>query len=809
MAARARWWVGGVLLACVFALALTRIEDTDAWTHLALGRHLVAERGFPPAEAFDFPSLHLPYYNPEWLFGVLFYLAWAAGGLSGVILLKAAIVTLAFFVLFRDSLSPPNPAERGWLGAVAVVAVLLPVALIVRHRFVERPDIVLMVFLAFTIYALNAYVGEGRRYLFLLPPLAVLWANMHPSVVVGLVPFVALLVGGALQHWLRAWRGIELPGTPSARQLRVVAAVGGAVGLGALVNPYGIEPFLAPVRLATAEWLRHEIQELQAPSFSREAAPFVITALLVLSFALTRRRLSIVSVLLVTPFAGLGLSARRFIFLLALVAAPLLARTLRVAMARLQPARTARLAVPTAVVAMVAGVVATGLAVAGVGPLADPLKIPGVGINHDSVPEGALRYLDRVEVTGRVLNTYQWGGYLAWRDFPRRLPAVDGRGYLPAGLLDDLLAARGSPARLERLRATYGFDVAVLDYPLDRGTLREETPDTDLGLQSSDWALVYWDDVALVYLRREGPYRAFAERDEYRQVKPASGAFHLRRRLKEGVPFAAVEAELRRNIGETGSATALALLGFAFNEVGRYASAIEMLERVLASAPAGNLYNAYQGLAFAHLQLGDAARAIEDYQRAARIREDPVILYNIGVAAAKSGRDREAIRYLERALARDRNLVAAYPVLIAAYRRAGLAEQARAVEAGQAGALVRDRAGEHFRRGVRHYLDGRPHEAIVELLASLQLNPGNPSALSNLGYVYFDLGRLDEALAQQQRALEIDPGFANAHYGLGLIYERRRDPARARRHFAEYVRLDPRGYWSRRAREALDRLSGG
>lgn len=110
---------------------------------------------------------------------------------------------------------------------------------------------------------------------------------------------------------------------------------------------------------------------------------------------------------------------------------------------------------------------------------------------------------------------------------------------------------------------------------------------------------------------------------------------------------------------------------------------------------------------------------------------------------------------------------------------------------------------------MRHYLDGRPHEAIVELLASLQLNPGNPSALSNLGYVYFDLGRLDEALAQQQRALEIDPGFANAHYGLGLIYERRRDPARARRHFAEYVRLDPRGYWSRRAREALDRLSGG
>ena len=39
--------LGGLLLACVFVLALVKIEDTDAWTHLALGRALVQARGFP------------------------------------------------------------------------------------------------------------------------------------------------------------------------------------------------------------------------------------------------------------------------------------------------------------------------------------------------------------------------------------------------------------------------------------------------------------------------------------------------------------------------------------------------------------------------------------------------------------------------------------------------------------------------------------------------------------------------------------------------------------------------------------------
>ena len=43
-------------------------------------------------------------------------------------------------------------------------------------------------------------------------------------------------------------------------------------------------------------------------------------------------------------------------------------------------------------------------------------------------------------------------------------------------------------------------------------------------LTSPDWALVYWDDVALVYLRRGGSHTAVIERDGYRLVKPANGS---------------------------------------------------------------------------------------------------------------------------------------------------------------------------------------------------------------------------------------------------------------------------------------------
>ncbi len=69
----------------------------------------------------------------------------------------------------RTRRSRSEPSSDRTLRAVIAAAVLLGCLPMVRHRFIERPDIALMVFLAFTIYALNAYLLEGRRLIFALP----------------------------------------------------------------------------------------------------------------------------------------------------------------------------------------------------------------------------------------------------------------------------------------------------------------------------------------------------------------------------------------------------------------------------------------------------------------------------------------------------------------------------------------------------------------------------------------------------------------------------------------------------------------
>jgi tetratricopeptide (TPR) repeat protein len=802
-AAWLRWLAPAIPVATAFALALTRIEDPDAFMHLALGRNLVQQQGFPALEPFSFASPDSRYYNPEWLFGVVFVLSFLAAGPAGVIVLKAAIVALAVGILWLDSRAWGEAAATRPAGLLIRAAVLTLVVVMMRHRFVERPDIALMMFLAFTIYALNSYLGAGRRWLFLLPVLQIVWANTHPSLVVGLVPFVAVLGGGMtlriaarlFQRWWPAPAGV----IPSTRQLITVAAVLVGVVLASVVNPYGIDVLTLPFTLADHSWFRREVTELQPLRLSAWPGPFVLAGLLVLSLLATLTRVPLTPALLALPFMHLGLSAVRFVFLFLLVAAPMLGRHLVLMAVHGRGALGRRLVLGGAVAAVtIAGAVAAVTA-AGRGPFKDPLKTPGFGINERWVPEHALRYLDTRGVEGRLFNTFHFGGYITWRDFPRRVPIVDGRGYVPRNLLEEIHFAHISPLNLQRMRTRYGLEAAVMQYPAYPGHVIEEAlgADADPALASPDWALVYWDDVALVYLPRGGRYAAVIERDEYRHVKPAAGVARLARLMADPGRAEAARAELRRNVAETGSSLGLLLLGHATADVDQ---AIATFGRV--SDPVRR-FEADQATAHAYWRKKDFIGAGEYFERALAHQPHAIVLRDAGLARVDAGDDRGAVRYLTRAHRADPNLADVYPALIAAHRRLG--DEASALDLGPAflAAATRVRVEQQVRTARRLLAEGRTTEADTELSAALKLDPRNALVWSTLGFVRMIERRFDEARRAEEEALAIDPGHAQAHWALAQIARARGDELTARRHLETVTRLAPRTYEAWQVREAL------
>ena len=239
-------------LATVFLLALTNLVDTDAFTHLNLGREIFNHKGFPAKELFNYPSLENTFSNPEWLFGLVFYLAYLSLDITGAILLKAGIITLTFYILLKDSLL----SQKNLLVSIAILFVT---AVFMRYRFVERPDIMLMLFLSLNIYSLNAYVQENKPYIYFLPVIQILWANMHPSISLMAIPFIAFIAGGLFQRVIQDRFDYQYPFTPPYRQIFIIVVVFAASTLASLINPYTSSQLTAPASLITSNWWMDEV----------------------------------------------------------------------------------------------------------------------------------------------------------------------------------------------------------------------------------------------------------------------------------------------------------------------------------------------------------------------------------------------------------------------------------------------------------------------------------------------------------------------------------------------------------------------
>lgn len=797
--------LAALFLACVFALALMDIVDPDTWTHLSFGRWIWEHRTIPSAEPFIATGDPFPYNN--WLFGFAYHLAWLAGGPAGVVLLKAAVITLVFALLLGIALVPR--------GSVAIAVLLLgAAALELRIRFVERPDTWMMLFLCFGVFSLQAFVHQGRRLLLLMPLAGLLWANAHTSIVLLLLPFAAFLAGGLAQRALEAsgaapafGRFLTLAPGPSPAQLRVIALVAAASVAASLLSPYFAGQYLHSVKALASDWWKQEVAELRAPTWESYRLLYLFTAAVALSFLANRRRVSLPDLALAVPVLALPFLAYRFMWFTALGAA-LLAKNLA-AIAADHPRALRHLeGIPALGTAAALALALTSLQILHLPPFKPVPELSfGLGVNlRPYAPEGCLAYLDRRGVGGLVLNRFHLGGYITWRDFPKRAPFLDGRGFMDESLIESATAAPTKPALLDRLRARHPFESAVMSHPPAGDPLVRESGTSDLAFSHPDWALVYWDDNCLAYLRRGGPHDEVIARDQYRHIVPSRGV--QRGRLGDPAYAAGLAAELERNLAETGSSMAAAFKGVLMNGLGRHREAITAFAAVERHpAPrGGDLYDAHVGIGYARHQLGDPGEAVRHYRLALAMREEASLHQRLGLAYAALGDTAAAIRHHERAVELNPGLVAVYPGLALLYERAGRAGDAARARSRFEESQRRNQGETHFRAGTRAYLERNLPLAIEEFQKSVAANPWNPAPHSNLGYVYFDAGDLDRAFEHHRRALDLEPDNALSHYGIALVYKERADRERARWHWEQYLRLQPEGYFSRKARAEIEGL---
>jgi len=471
-------WLRPAILILTALLLLTwfsgEIADTDIWLHLMTGRHTLETHALTVPDPFSYTSNRISaaypgeaktrYFNltHEWLAQIGMYLIYTVTGFPGLVLSRALLL-VAFCALVGLMVWWRN---HGFLRSIGAAVTAGAVAINFQQ---SRPFLVTFVFLAVTMAIL-----ERRRWMWALPVVFLLWANMHGGYFMGWAVLGAYC-GEALLNRLR-----KLP-VPGERDLWLVTA---ACFVASAINPNGLRVIEIMINYRGSS-IQASNLEWQYPAFWEPSAYSLVLFGSLIVMLIRHRHTRPADWLLYIVFAAASLLAVRNTILMGLVGSVLLFSYLP-APKRPLPAMAGYAA---ALALLVAAVI--------------HLRTGEAFQLHEAawqLPTRAADFLATHKVTTPIFNTYENGGYLVWRLWPTQKDFIDPRGLSEEAFADYQHILAYAPD-VDRLLDKYGIGAIVVD-GFDRFTGQVR----GLALALSDpsqktWKLVQADEKGVVFLR--------------------------------------------------------------------------------------------------------------------------------------------------------------------------------------------------------------------------------------------------------------------------------------------------------------------
>jgi hypothetical protein len=546
-----RWWeltpkelnlVAFTLLFLITLPMLTKIFTSDFGTHIALGRQTVQTFTLPDKEFLNYPSLGQAQPNPVWLFQAVLYTVFSFGGAYAVSFLLWAIIFGIFLLLHRAMVL------RGAHPLLAVAA-LFAFSGFLRIRIQPRPEIFTYFFIASTIFLLTEYYFGRRRWLvYLFPPLMLLWANCHPSYLMGLLLCGAFFLDALIRS---AWRkDLSLVHLKEWVVPPLATAAAGLLLCG--LNPMGYDSILAPIHAimrgavsgAGNDAVMMSISELTPVKgtgffvYYKAALAAVVVSLILGAFG---RKVYLLDLLLFAiSFKGAWDSARA-VSMMGLFLSPGISLHVTGFLERVRDwsaererretakrekergkgksggkggkqQRPAERVLPSAqgdgrhtrgwLRPATAGLIVGSCLLFGVITLGfsfSQLEY-GVGMTEHKFSFGAADFLRKNPPKGNMFNFFDIGGFLDWQLYPQALTFIDGRTYNTKVFMEHQTVTGGMPGWKDVLNR-YGVSYVVTKTMDSSGMILPLIPTI---ANDPDWALVFSDGLFVVFVRN-GP----------------------------------------------------------------------------------------------------------------------------------------------------------------------------------------------------------------------------------------------------------------------------------------------------------------
>ena len=385
--------------------------DPDTYLHLASGNWILDHYTVPQVDIFSFNTLGQTWVDHEWLSQIVLALAYRLNGFAGVQILVGGVVAITFGYQLRFLLHRVPPMYALLFCALSFVSVM--------GHLIARPHIFSWPILVFWFASLFKAVEKQELPTYKLTLVMVLWANLHGSFVLGLACLPIFVLEALLQSHPDSRRSV----------LKHWVLFSALSLLCSVLTPYTWRGLLFAPALMSSEYL-NKILEWMPPT-GNDLIPIAFWGLLILGMACFGfLRLTIARFILLTGIFYESLMHVRYGSILGLITPLIIALPFGLAYTKRFQSRVKsqkldgvleRISTPSTHKSFIT-ITAIAFALA-VWVLSMHASAPLLSIT----PKEAVNAAIELPIKGRVLNFYNFGGYLIYRNIP---VFIDGRADL-------------------------------------------------------------------------------------------------------------------------------------------------------------------------------------------------------------------------------------------------------------------------------------------------------------------------------------------------------------------------------------------
>jgi len=722
-----------ISLAIIFGLVffIHRIENADIWYHLKTGEYILKNHTIVHQDIFSYTALGNQWINHQWLSQVLFYLIFKNFGFKGVILFSALIMNAALFLLASIAYKKSN---------YIVTTLLFILTIFYSVLFIPiRPLIFTYFFAALYFYILYTYKYRDKNFIYILPLLQVIWANLHASFLLGIVLIFFYLFGELIMWKTKVFNQEKIIKNHKYYKLLIIGIISILVSL---LNPNGYRLFLYPTYLLKSKLFLMHLTEWTSIFQYRSSPPptllyyKIIIIVLMSTFLLNIKRINASHLIIFCGLFYLSLNSRRNVPLFLFLSFPLVCLNIFTLERFIKRLRLKYFLTPLNIIIRVIIIMFMVIKISDV--VSDRLYVKlnlnrrfGFGFTEYpfSYLDEACNFIEDNGIKGNIFNEFDIGDYLIWRFFPKRKVFIDGRPLVYGeNFFSDYKEVLINPQGWGNLVAKYDINYALLHCasPSASNLLIKLYRD-------KNWILIYLNNNSVIFIKNTDlnsdiikKYQIhFISQDRYRPEmlieKESSQSIQKKDHIYTDKPFF-FKNIFQKQIFPTGHYNKAVF----FTTIGLYEHAIKEYKEALNLNP--DIALIHNNLGQIYFNKGMLDEALHEFRISIALDRNLVEAYNnIGSVYGRKGRYRMAIEYFKKVIKINPNNVELYNNLGLAYGKLAL-----------------------YDKSIKYYKK------------AIKIDPENINAYYNIGITFAKMGKLDKAIENWQRALDINPEFKGA-----------------------------------------------